>query len=243
MYIRRALEDIVMQSSQSFSALIVSGPRQVGKTTLLRQLADEKRNYVSLDDPLARTLAVEDPSLFLARYSPPVIIDEIQYAPQLLPHIKMHIDEHPSPGDFWMTGSQMFHMMKNVSESLAGRIAVIQMFGFSKSEMDRAPSFPFQCNHEAMLERMKTRQPLSITELYSRIYKGSMPTASLPGFNHNLFYSSYISTYLQRDIRDLTQVGDELAFFRFITACAARTAQMVNYADLARDVGISEPTA
>ena len=243
MYIRRALEEVIIRGNQSFSALLVTGPRQVGKTTMLRKLADENRNYVSLDDPIARAMAVTDPSLFLARYSPPVIIDEIQYAPQLLPYIKMHIDEHHHMGDFWLTGSQMFHMMKNVSESLAGRIAVIQMFGFSQSEIAGTPSSPFQCDHKMLLEQMKVRQVMGLNDVYERIHGGSMPAAYLPGFEHDLFYGSYVNTYLQRDIRDLTQIGDELAFLRFMTACAARTSQMVNYADLAKDVGISEPTA
>lgn len=243
MYIRRSLEDLILRSSKSFSALIVTGPRQVGKTTMLRKLADETRKYVSLDDPIARALAMEDPALFLARYSPPVIIDEIQYAPQLLPYIKMHIDEHHNSGDFWLTGSQMFHMMKNVSESLAGRIAVIQMFGFSQSEIIGVPSAPFQCDHEMLLMRMRTRQTVSLLDVYQRIFTGSMPAAHLPGFDRDLFYGGYVNTYLQRDIRDLAQVGDELTFLRFITACAARTSQMVNYANIARDVAISEPTA
>ena len=243
MYIQRALEELILRCSQSFSALIVTGPRQVGKTTMLRKLADQGRNYISLDDPIARATAVEDPALFLARHAPPVIIDEIQYAPQLLPYIKMHIDEHHHPGDFWLTGSQMFHMMKNVSESLAGRIAVIQMFGLSQSEIADVPSAPFQCNHAALLEGKNARPAMSLRDVYERIHKGSMPAAYLPKFDHEMFYAGYVNTYLQRDIRDLTQVGDELVFLRFMTACAARTSQMVNYADLARDVGISEPTA
>ena len=155
----------------------------------------------------------------------------------------MHIDEHHRPGDFWLTGSQMFHMMKNVSESLAGRIAIIQMFGFSQSEIAGAPSVPFRCDHEQMLERMKARPAMGLNDVYERIHKGSMPAAYLPGFDHGLFYGGYVNTYLQRDIHDLAQVGDELAFLRFMTACAARTSRVVNYADLAKDVGISEPTA
>jgi predicted AAA+ superfamily ATPase len=134
LYIHRALENTILRISESFPALIVTGSRQVGKTTMLKNIADEGRRYVTLDDPVARELAVTEPDLFLERYSPPVLIDEIQYAPQLLPFVKMRIDALKRPGDFWMTGSQMFHMMKNTTESLAGRVAVIQMFGLSQSE-------------------------------------------------------------------------------------------------------------
>lgn len=188
-------------------------------------------------------MAVNDPALFLERYTPPVIIDEIQYAPQILPYIKMHVDTHKQKGDFWLTGSQMFHMMKNVTESLAGRIAVIQMFGLSGSEIAGMTSEPFSCDHNVMIRRLDTHEKQGLNDIYGQIYKGCMPAAYSGEFNWERFYSAYVNTYLQRDIKDLTQVGDELAFLRFMTACAARTSQMVNYADLAKDVGISAPTA
>ena len=253
MYILRALESEVIEASKQFPALIVTGPRQVGKTTMLKKLAEEEaesdefsagnRKYVTLDDPLARALAKTDPALFLQRYSPPVIIDEIQYAPEILPHIKMYVDTHKHMGDFWLTGSQMFHMMKEATESLAGRIAVIQMFGLSGSELDNARNKPFICDHKLMIEQLKERTPKGLNDIYERIYTGSMPAAYAGAFGFERFYSSYVNTYLQRDIRDLAQVGDELAFLNFMTACAARTSQMVNYAELAKEVGISAPTA
>ena len=243
MYINRAIEKRVLDASGQFRALIVTGPRQVGKTTLLKHLAGEEREYVSLDDPLERDMAVNEPVLFMERHSPPVIIDEIQYAPNILPYIKMHVDTYQKKGDFWLTGSQKFHMMKDVSESLAGRIAVIEMYGLSQSEIEGKKSEAFVCDHIMMQERYKTREPQNLEHIYERIFKGSLPEAYTGSFNRDEFYSGYVNTYLERDIRSLSQIADELDFLRFMTACAARTSDMVNYADLAKDVGISAPTA
>ena len=243
MYINRALENRILKASEQFRALIVTGPRQVGKTTLLKHLSESERDYISLDDPIEREAAVAEPALFLERHKPPVIIDEIQYAPNLLTYIKMHVDTHQKNGDFWLTGSQKFHMMKNVSESLAGRIAVIDMHGLSQSEIGGVQSAPFVCDHEEMLARSAQRKPLGLSEIYERIFKGSMPVAYADNFDRDEYYSGYVNTYLKRDIKDLTQVADELDFFRFMTACAARTSETVNYTDLAKDVGVSAPTA
>jgi len=243
MYIKRALEKRILAANEQRRALIVTGPRQVGKTTMLRRLAEKERAYVTLDNPIEREAAVNEPALFLERHKPPVIIDEIQYAPNLLPYIKMHVDEHQNKGDFWLTGSQKFHLMKDVSESLAGRIAVIEMYGLSKSEIDGEENFPFACDHEAMIQRHKVRKPQNLSGMYELIFNGSMPEAHIGGFDPREFYSDYVNTYLERDIRSLTQVANELDFFRFMTSCAARTSEMVNYADLAKDVGISPPTA
>lgn len=243
MYIHRALEKRIIKTSGQFRSLIVTGPRQVGKTTMLKHLADKEREYVTLDDPMEREMAVKEPALFLQRHQPPIIIDEIQYAPNLLPYIKMHIDTHQNKGDFWLTGSQKFHMMKNVFESLAGRIAVIEMYGLSQSEIDGNESEAFTCDHQTMLKRYETHEQKSLERIYERIFNGSMPEAYNGDFNRNEFYSGYVNTYLERDIKSLTQVADELDFLRFMTSCAARTSDMLNYADLAKDVGISAPTA
>ena len=243
MYISRAIEDRVLRASKQFRALIVTGARQVGKTTLLRHLAENGREYVTLDDPIEREAAVSEPALVLERHKPPVIIDEIQYAPNLLPYIKMNVDTNQVNGGFWLTGSQKFHMMKDVSESLAGRIAVIEMHGLSFSEIDGVPSEPFVCDHEVMAQRAKTRRPSNLFDIFERIFTGCMPAAYIENYDRDEFYSGYVSTYLQRDVRDLTQVADELDFFRFMTACAARTGDIVNFTDLAKDVGISSPTA
>lgn len=241
MYIKRHLENVVRKMSLAFPVILVTGPRQVGKTTLLRNIAKENRAYVTLDNPLIRDLARTDPELFLQRYQPPILIDEIQYAPELFPYIKMLVDEKKQKGDFWLTGSQMFHMMKNVTESLAGRAGVIHMLGLSTSEIFDTGNQPYTTAYEQLSGRQQSVK--NVNDLFERIFKGSMPALYETEQDIEQYYASYVNTYLQRDIRDLTQVADELSFARFMQACAARTAQMVNYSDLAKDVGISSPTA
>jgi predicted AAA+ superfamily ATPase len=221
--------------------VLVTGPRQVGKTTMLKKIASGGRRYVSLDNPMVRDTAKNDPELFLQRYQPPVLIDEIQYAPELLTFIKIHVDEYKTKGDFWLTGSQLFHLMKNVSESLAGRVGVINMLGLSQSELLDRENVPYSTEYESL--HKKAWQPVNVLEVFKRIQKGSMPAVYETEQNVENYYASYVSTYLQRDIKDLTQVTDELSFMRFMQVCAARTSQMLNYSSLARDVGISSPTA
>jgi len=243
MYIKRALEAIIQEVSDSFPVLLVTGPRQVGKTRILEKLASDDRKYVSLDDPNVRLLAVEEPSLFIQRYQPPIIIDEIQYAPNLLPYIKMYVDKHKRMGDFWLTGSQMFHMMKSVSESLAGRVGIIPMQGLSSSELNHVSNEAYTTDTERLMRRLSDVHKMSLNEVYELIYKGSMPAIHASKQNIERYYASYVERYINRDIKDLTQVVDELQFLRFLTACAARTSQMVNYSELAKAVGISSPTA
>jgi len=243
MYINRHLEQVVLRTSELFPVVMVTGPRQVGKTTMLEKLAAGTRNYVSLDIPVNRAMAVSEPELFLQRYPPPVLIDEFQYAKELLPFIKIYADKNKRNGDYWLTGSQMFHMMKSASESLAGRVAVIPMQGLSGSELDGAPGIIFTGDASGWLKQSTVRKPHDLKEIYRRIFSGSLPRVHSGAYDRDLFFGSYIDTYLQRDVRDLTRVGDELAFMRFMTACAARTGGLVNYAELAKDVGISAPTA
>jgi len=235
MFINRALEFVVKEVSNTYPVVLITGPRQVGKTTLLKRVAEEERKYVSLDDPVLRQLAKEEPLLFLQRFEPPVIIDEIQYAPELLPYIKLQADKSKQNGDFWLTGSQMFRMMKGVSESLAGRVGILPMQGLSLSELNKVPNEPYSTDIKRLLDRARIAKKMSLNEVYNFIYKGSMPAIYKQEQSVERFYASYVDTYIHRDIRDLTQVADEMQFHRFLTACAARTSQMVNYS--------SSPTA
>lgn len=243
MYITRAAEDVVRQISKQFSVLLMTGPRQVGKTTLLQRLAGKDRKYVTLDDPDVRLLAKNDPGLFMQRYTPPMIIDEIQYAPEILPYIKMSVDLSKHKGDFWLTGSQVFQTMKNVSESLAGRVGIIELLGLSNSEINGNPSEPFLPTSERLTARISNVKKMDLLQTFHRIFKGSMPAVYANDIDLETYYKSYASTYLQRDIKDLTQVADEMAFFNFMTVVAARTAKPVVYEEIAKDAGISPPTA
>lgn len=246
MYIPRAMEPALLEASAQFPVLLLVGARQVGKTTLLRRMCGKDRAYVTLDDPALRMLANEDPALFLQRFPPPVLIDEIQYSPGLLPHLKIASDETRKPGMFWLTGSQHFRIMQGVTESLAGRAAVVELLGLSGREIDRRgpaadPFLPTRRTIERLAESMRRHTSQS---LFAGVWKGSFPALSSGEVkNPDLFYSSYMQTYLERDVSSLTQVGDRDAFVRFVRACAARTAQVLNLAGLARDCDVSIPTA
>lgn len=244
MYYKRTIEDAVKNVSETFPVLLVSGPRQVGKTTLLSKLAEPERKQVSLDNPTVRALAKTDPELFLQRYAPPVLIDEVQYAPELFPYIKIIVDKNKRPGDFWLTGSQMFSMMKNVTETLAGRVGIVPMLGLSNSEIRGDHLSPFEVDVPELINRINCIKPMTLGEVFERIYKGSMPRLyDVENINQELYFESYLETYISRDIRNLEQVGDETAYINFIKIVAARTATNVNYESLAVEAGISAPTA
>jgi uncharacterized protein len=242
MYIKRTITNILRKANTQFPVLLIAGPRQVGKTTCLRHSAEVGRTYVTLDDPQARLLANEDSGLFLQRFAAPVLIDEIQYAPELLPLIKIAVDSGAAKGDYWLTGSQQFHLMADVSESLAGRVGILQLLGFSTRELDgdvddRAGFSP-QTISPAMAK------PLGLMELYERIWRGSFPAISIDDtMDRDLFYGSYVQTYLQRDVKALVNVGDEMSFMKFLRAAAGRTGQLLNIANLARDADVSPRTA
>jgi len=243
MYIKRAIEDTVRKTAATFPVLLVTGPRQAGKSTMLERLAEPDRKVVTLDDPDIRYLAKSDPALFMQRYTPPVLIDEIQYAVELLPHIKMAVDKSKQNGDFWLTGSQAFHLMKNVSETLAGRVGIINLLGLSTSEICGVPSKVFTADAESLMKRAKEVPKVGLNDIYSRIFKGSMPRLYADEtVDIQTYYRSYLDTYLKRDIKDLTQVADEMAFYNFMTVVAARTAAPVIYEEIAKECGISSPT-
>jgi len=244
MYYNRIIEKTLRSISDTFPVLVITGPRQVGKTTLMQRMAESGRKYVALDNPTDRALAKTEPELFLQRYSPPVIIDEVQYAPELFDYIKIHADKHKKCGDFWLTGSQTFHMMKNVTESLAGRAGIVRMLGLSNSEIDSTGFGPFEVEPQMLIDRLDIATPLTMPAVYERIFKGSFPRLyENPDVDRKQFYESYLETYLSRDIKDLTQIADEIAFLTFMNAIAARTATNVNYETLANETGISAPTA
>lgn len=246
-YINRHMESCVLELSKSYSAILLTGPRQAGKTTLLRTLAEKEnigREYVSLDDLTTREMAKNDPALFLQLHKPPVLIDEVQYAPELFTYIKIHIDEHHEPDAFWMTGSQIFRLMRGVQESLAGRVALLHMSPLSQREIAGMACVPFTTDFEWLVEESKGYTPITAPELFERIWKGSMPglvSGQYP--NRDMYYSSYISTYLERDVRELSGAVDALKFYRFLTATAARTAQLLNYKALADDADTDIQTA
>lgn len=244
-YLHRTLEFYLKQIDSQFPALLVTGPRQVGKTTLLRHLSKNVRTYVTLDDPLLAQLANEEPGLFLQRFQPPLLIDEIQYAPGLLPYIKMQIDDNHHLGAFWLTGSQQFQLMKGVSESLAGRVGIVNLLGLSLKEQQEKPKTaePFIPIQQQLKNRAKNSPVLSLQEIYAIIWRGSFPAIRSSTIDRDIFYSSYVQTYLQRDIRDLAHVSDIHVFLKFLRAAAARTGQLLNMSDMSRDCGISPMTA
>lgn len=247
MYIQRNLKNAFLEANDFYPALLVTGSRQVGKTTFLRNIAEPERRFVSLDPPDIRMQAKEDPRLFLANNPPPVIIDEIQYAPELLPYIKQQIDEarisdpEHAHGLFWLTGSQQFEMMKNVSESLAGRIGIFSLYGFSHAELVGRDSGAFLPDRS-----FETPEPaVSPLKVFTEIWRGSFPglvTVSAPEKFWQSFYQSYLQTYLSRDVRELTQVADEHRFYMFLRAVAARSGQLLNCSSLSRDAEVSQPT-
>lgn len=244
MLIERAVKDTILETSETFPVVLLTGPRQVGKSTLLESLAEPSRKRVTLDNPTVRALAKNDPELFLQRYAPPVLIDEVQYAPELFPYIKILVDKRKQNGDFWLTGSQMFRTMKNVTETLAGRAGIIPILGLSNSEINGFRPGAFSADPQALLNRLLVAKSMNVTEIFERIFRGSMPRLyENSRVNLNTYFESYLDTYISRDIRDLTQVGDESTFLKFVKVVAARTATNLNYDALATETGVSGPTA
>lgn len=247
MYKERYVQDSLLRLSRSFPVVLLTGARQVGKTTLLKHMKQTvsgmRHQYVSLDEFEARSMAKNDPALFLQQYPPPLIIDEIQYAPQLFPHIKAEVERKKRMGMYWLTGSQQFHLMKNVSESLAGRVGILKLLGLSQSEemgnaREKVPWTP---------ERFSVLRPaesVSVIQLFKKIVRGAFPALlhkNAPPLAS--FYGSYVQTYIDRDLRDLVRVSSLSSFEKFIRICAARTATMLNLSDLARDSDVSVNTA
>lgn len=238
MYSREA-EETIKNISETFKVLLVTGPRQVGKTTLLLKLKPKNMEYITLDDETLRNQAIEDPKLFLEAHPAPLFIDEVQYAPNLFSYIKINVDKSDKKGMYWLTGSQAFHLMKNVSESLAGRVGIINLNSFTYAEISKNTK-------KAIFNppTFKKADKINVNDVFEAIFKGGMPNLySDKKLSREMYFSGYIDTYISRDVRDLTQIGDELAFKKFLVSVATRTGEQLNYSSLALDAGISIPTS
>lgn len=244
MYRKRLAETTVNTLSKMFGAILVNGPRQVGKTTMLKKITKDIR-YATLDDVIVRASAEEQSGTFFKDNPPPVFVDEIQKAPVLFEQIKMYIDRDNKKGQFYMCGSQQFKMMKGVSESLSGRIGLMTLLGYSLREIkDVDFNAPFIPTDEYFAERKKSLADVDYDEIWNILHRGSMPElCENPDFDWQMFYGAYLRTYIERDVRDLTDIGDIVKFTKFMVAVAAMSGNLLNIASLSRDIGISQPTA
>jgi predicted AAA+ superfamily ATPase len=242
-YIKRHLEQTVLAYAKMFPAVLVTGARQVGKTTMLENLLADKAAFVSLDNRQNRAIAQEQQELFFRRFEPPVIVDEVQYAPNLFSEIKQLSDREKGRGQFFMTGSQAFRLMKNVSETLAGRVGIIHMQGLSLREMNGCDfREPFIPTEDFLKKSGNFSREDKYWAVWEAIVRGGMPAVQDNLVTADAYYSSYLATYLERDVRDLSQIGDEMTFLKFMTAAAAQTANLLNYQNMANSLGVSPNT-
>ena len=241
MYRRREAEATLLSLMGQFKVVLVTGARQVGKTTMLQHVLPEDFRYVTLDDPRAGVLAREDPVLFFDANRLPVAVDEVQRVPELFQQVKFLVDQSPEVGRVVLTGSQTFQLMQGVSESLAGRVAILEMTGMSLRELTgcggRGPYVPSEVGDDGRCESPEN------LDLWATIHRGSMPRLMDSSVSWDAFYTGYVRTYLERDVRDLITVKDEASFYHFLVACAARTGRLVNHSALARDAGVDTKTA
>ena len=238
MYNREA-ESIIRSINKTFKVLMVTGPRQVGKTTLLKKLKPDNMDYVTLDDEVLRKQAKEDPKLFLEEHPAPLLIDEAQYAPELFPYIKINVDNVNDNGRYWITGSQQFHLMKNASESLAGRVGIVNLNSFTYSEIIRNEK-----KNTFEPSNLKQAPKININDIFEYIYKGGMPNLySTDGILKDIYFQSYIDTYISRDVKQIMDIGNVESFKKFIVSVASRVGEQLNYTSLALDSGVTVPTA
>lgn len=240
MYIRRHLDTKIQQLMQQFPALLLTGPRQVGKSTLLQHTASDY-GYVSFDDPLLLSQAKDEPALFMLNHPEKVILDEVQYAPELFSLLKLTIDKQQRNGLFLLSGSQAFELMNNVSETLAGRIAILKLSGLSLREIQNNPfSQPFIPSLDYLHSREEHLQ--ETPNLWSIIHQGYMPRLYQQTTDWHTYYASYVATYIERDVRQIANINSSLDFTRFMVAIAARSGELLNYSKLAQEIGISLDT-
>ena len=244
MYIKRHIEEAVKRRAKAKGAIVITGARQVGKTTLIENLVPELPK-ISLDDLPTRQRATNSPSTFFNITPPPVFVDEVQYAPEIFSYIKILLDGSHNKGDFYLTGSQSFELMKNVTESLAGRAGILELHGLSMREINNELwTKPFMPTLSYLKERNSCKTAKRIPEIWRAIHRGSLPElVANDDYDWADFYADYIKTYIERDVRKLTQIADEDSFYKFVTVCAAMSGQLLNLASIASDVGISVPTA
>ena len=250
MYIKRVIEKTIKKMVNEFPVIVISGARQVGKSTMLQMIKEDNMNYVTLDDLDARNLALSDPKYFLEQYSYPLLIDEIQYAPNLLPYIKMIVDDEKFKSLknntevkslFWLTGSQQFKVMKDVSESLAGRVGVLNLYSLSNSEIKGYERLLFT----PKLDELKKNENIvhcDSKEIFERIFNGGMPSIATGAIERSNYFSSYINTYIERDVKQLLNVGKTIEFYNFMQYIAVRTAQELNYSTIAKEIGVDSKT-
>ena len=250
MYIKRVMEKTIKKMVNEFPVIVISGARQVGKSTMLQMIKEDNMNYVTLDDLDARNLALSDPKYFLEQYSYPLLIDEIQYAPNLLPYIKMIVDDEKFKALknntevkslFWLTGSQQFKVMKDVSESLAGRVGVLNLYSLSNSEIKGYEGLLFT----PKLDELKKKENIvhcDSKEIFERIFNGGMPSIATGAIERSNYFSSYINTYIERDVKQLLNVGKTIEFYNFMQYIAVRTAQELNYSTIAKEIGVDSKT-
>lgn len=244
MYTIRRCKKHILNINEILQVLVLKGTVQTGKTTFLKQLGDANRKYVDLSEPAMRGMASGEPVLFLQRYAPPVLIDNIQYAPELVPVIKDYALKHGKMGDFWLIApKEDAETITAIMQELGDKFACLELCGLSSAELDGRESTPFIPDMQLLAGRMQNLVPHSVVEIYERVWRGSKPAMYNEGADWHAFYAKLVQDILQRDIRKFVQLNDEMKFYRFLCAAASQTAKLLNYAVMAKETGISIPTA
>ena len=238
--LKREASEKIKKINSTFRVLLVTGPRQVGKTTLLSEYLPDNMSYVTLDDKVLRDQAITNPKLFLIEHPWPLLIDEVQYAPELFPYIKMIVDQYRERGMYWLTGSQQIKLMKNVQESLAGRVGIVKLNSLTYSEI-------IEKENKKIFEPgniIKSEKNIDVFELYEKIFRGGMPELyDVPDMDKRDFFYSYVETYLSKDVKDQLDILDTELFKDFMVSVASRNGEQLNYTNIASEIGISDKTA